>query len=609
MRPHVERRVREAVAEGASIIDVGGYSSRPGADEVSPGRSGGAWSWAWRPCGGWLPAWPFRSIRSAARSLPGRSKGSAPSIINDISAGELDPAMPAVAAKYGVPYIAMHMKGDPKTMQSLTDYKRDITAEVVAYFEARVAALLAAGIAREHLVLDPGFGFAKTTEQNYELLAGLHRLCALGYPVLAGLSRKSMIYRVLGVTPAQSLAGTVALGVGVPAPGRRDPARPRRAGSRRYGEDLQRIRTKQRRDMPNEKITGNPAEKPAEKVSENGAEKPAGRRDGRRGRPQGGQQNRSQQGAQRDKQHDSPQNKPQAETQSGPGRQSEVRECPGGEHRGARQSASRGGRSGERQNLRTADSRSGNYGRSGSSRPADGTAVGKPAFNWTWRDYALQLSVVIIGIVVTFAGSGLIERWRVAREVRATMLLVHAELETNRADFMQVWDYQQWEMRACKFLTDNRRDLKRIPSDTLASFDPVYGRIHFFHPRRDAFEVLKNSGLMSSVPDKDFLLAVTQGYAVLADLEENISMYYQLKLTAQNDMSKDFSEKQRERFYTGDMYERWECIFSVPCFAEFMLTAPYYFPEGYIEGLLADVDRSIRAIEAKYKLDKKPTDD
>ena len=121
-------------------------------------------------------------------------------------------SMPAVAAKYGVPYIAMHMKGDPKTMQSLTDYKRDITAEVVAYFEARVAALLAAGIAREHLVLDPGFGFAKTTEQNYELLAGLHRLCALGYPVLAGLSRKSMIYRVLGVTPAQSLAGTVALG-------------------------------------------------------------------------------------------------------------------------------------------------------------------------------------------------------------------------------------------------------------------------------------------------------------------------------------------------------------------------------------------------------------
>ena len=210
--PHVERRVREAVAEGASIIDVGGYSSRPGADEVSPGEE-------WRRVklgvgavrrlapGMAVSVDTFRS-EVAARAI----ERFGPLIINDISGGELDPAMPAVAAKYGVPYIAMHMKGDPKTMQSLTDYKRDITAEVVAYFEARVAALLAAGIAREHLVLDPGFGFAKTTEQNYELLAGLHRLCALGYPVLAGLSRKSMIYRVLGVTPAQSLAGTVALG-------------------------------------------------------------------------------------------------------------------------------------------------------------------------------------------------------------------------------------------------------------------------------------------------------------------------------------------------------------------------------------------------------------
>ena len=209
---HVERRVKEAAAEGASIIDVGGYSSRPGADEVPADEE-------WRRV--------ELGVEAVRRLAPGmavsvdtfRSEVAAraierfgPLIINDISAGELDPAMPAVAAKYGVPYIAMHMKGDPKTMQSLTDYKRDITAEVVAYFEARVAALLAAGIAREHLVLDPGFGFAKTTEQNYELLAGLHRLCALGYPVLAGLSRKSMIYRVLDATPAESLAGTVALG-------------------------------------------------------------------------------------------------------------------------------------------------------------------------------------------------------------------------------------------------------------------------------------------------------------------------------------------------------------------------------------------------------------
>ena len=208
----VERRVRDAVEAGASVIDVGGYSSRPGADEVSPEEE-------WRRVDLGVGA-----VRSLSPDLPVsidtfRSSVAARTIhkygkviINDISAGELDPLIVDVVAEHDVPYVAMHMKGDPKTMQSLTDYKRDITAEVVAYFEARVAALLAAGIAREHLVLDPGFGFAKTTEQNYELLAGLHRLCALGYPVLAGLSRKSMIYRVLGVTPAQSLAGTVALG-------------------------------------------------------------------------------------------------------------------------------------------------------------------------------------------------------------------------------------------------------------------------------------------------------------------------------------------------------------------------------------------------------------
>ena len=208
----VERRVREAVAEGAQLIDVGGYSSRPGADEVPADE-------VWRRV-----ELGVGTVRRLAPDIPVsvdtfRSEVAAkaveafgPLIINDISAGELDPAMLSVAAKYDVPYIAMHMKGDPRTMQSQTDYRRDITTEVVDYFRMRSEAMLAAGIRPENIILDPGFGFAKTTEQNYELLAGLGELCALGYPVLAGLSRKSMIYKVLGVTPAESLAGTVALG-------------------------------------------------------------------------------------------------------------------------------------------------------------------------------------------------------------------------------------------------------------------------------------------------------------------------------------------------------------------------------------------------------------
>ena len=208
----VERRVREAVSEGAQLIDVGGYSSRSGADEVPADEE-------WRRV--------RLGVGTVRRLAPGmtvsvdtfRSEVAAkavetfgPLVVNDISAGELDPAMLSVVADCGVPYIAMHMKGDPKTMQSQTDYRRDIVTEVVGYFRRRTDEMLAAGIRRENIILDPGFGFAKTTEQNYELLAGLHRLCALGYPVLAGLSRKSMIYKVLDATPAESLAGTVALG-------------------------------------------------------------------------------------------------------------------------------------------------------------------------------------------------------------------------------------------------------------------------------------------------------------------------------------------------------------------------------------------------------------
>lgn len=208
----LERRIAQVMAEGASIVDVGGYSSRPGADEVSAEEE---WRRVRRGVAAVRRMDPtvavsvdtFRS-EVAERAI----EAFGPLVVNDISAGELDARMASVVARYDVPYIAMHMKGDPKTMQSLTDYRRDIVTEVVSYFERRTAELLAAGIRRERLILDPGFGFAKTLEQNYELLAGLDRLVALGLPVLAGLSRKSMIYRALGVSPAESLAGTVALG-------------------------------------------------------------------------------------------------------------------------------------------------------------------------------------------------------------------------------------------------------------------------------------------------------------------------------------------------------------------------------------------------------------
>ena len=130
-------------------------------------------------------------------------------IVNDISAGELDDEMLEVVAKNKLPYIAMHMRGTPKTMQSMTDYEDGVVVGVVDYFRRRIDELHKAGISS--IVLDPGFGFAKDAVQNFELLKGLGKLRELGYPILVGVSRKSMIYRTLDITPEESLPGSLAL--------------------------------------------------------------------------------------------------------------------------------------------------------------------------------------------------------------------------------------------------------------------------------------------------------------------------------------------------------------------------------------------------------------
>lgn len=222
--------------------------------------------------------------------------------------------------------------------------------------------------------------------------------------------------------------------------------------------------------------------------------------------------------------------------------------------------------------------------------------------SWTWREYVLQLSVVIIGIVVTFAGSDWISSRSRASEVRATMGLVHAELETDRARLRETLDWMRWEAHAFQVLTHNRGDLEQIPGDTMSSFAYVGGRILSFHPRRDAFEVLKNTGLMAAVRDKQLLLTVTQGYAALSEMEENIALYYAQKINAQNEMTRSLDDAAREAYYFGGAYAMWGLMLAQPVFADFMLSAPSYFEEGYLAGLVMDVDRALEALEKKYNL-------
>ena len=206
----VAERVREAIEDGATIIDIGGYSSRPDADDVAVEEE-------WQRVKMALEATRevSQDIAISVDTFRAESVRRAVAefgdiIVNDITAGAGDSEMLATVAELGVPYVAMHMRGTPQTMQSLTQYN-DVVADVVAELSARLQAMDEAGIDRRRVALDPGFGFAKSTEQNYELLAGLHKLKSLGQPLLVGVSRKSMIYKTLGTTPEESLSATQAI--------------------------------------------------------------------------------------------------------------------------------------------------------------------------------------------------------------------------------------------------------------------------------------------------------------------------------------------------------------------------------------------------------------
>lgn len=206
----VESRIAEVVAQGATIVDIGGYSSRPGAADVQLETE---WARVDMGVGAARKVAPgvAVSVDTFRADIVRRTVAKYGAVIvNDITAGEADSDMFDTVAELGVPYVAMHMRGTPQTMQSQTEYA-DIVAEVTNYLASRASELESRGVKRENIILDPGFGFAKSVEQNYELLRNLDRLCGLGYAVLVGLSRKSMIYKVLGTTPDNALAGTTVL--------------------------------------------------------------------------------------------------------------------------------------------------------------------------------------------------------------------------------------------------------------------------------------------------------------------------------------------------------------------------------------------------------------
>ncbi len=201
---------RLMIGEGADIIDVGGYSTRPGAAEVSLEeelRRVRLGVEAVRSISADIPV-SVDTFRAEVARMAVTEWGA--DIINDISGGNLDPEMHATVAELHVPYILMHMRGTPADMQTLTSYPDGVVAGVAAELSRPLERLRRMGVA--DIIIDPGFGFAKTLEQNYELLAGLPVLAdLLECPILAGMSRKSMITRLCGIPSTEALPGTIAL--------------------------------------------------------------------------------------------------------------------------------------------------------------------------------------------------------------------------------------------------------------------------------------------------------------------------------------------------------------------------------------------------------------
>lgn len=204
----IAMRIEEILAQGGDWIDIGGYSSRPDATPVTADEEMRRLELGLEILRHDYPSVPVSvdTFRADVARCCVEKYGVA--MINDISAGELDPEMFRTVADLQVPYIMMHMRGTPQTMASLTDYT-NLMDEIMLYFAEKVRQLRLMGVS--DLILDPGFGFSKTLEQNYELMAHLREFGIFDLPVLVGVSRKRMIYQLLGSTPEESLNGTTAL--------------------------------------------------------------------------------------------------------------------------------------------------------------------------------------------------------------------------------------------------------------------------------------------------------------------------------------------------------------------------------------------------------------
>lgn len=207
MMTDVVERAGQMLRAGATFLDIGGYSTRPGAPDISPAEETDRILPAIDAI---LRAWPkaLISVDTFRAEVARQAVDAGVCLVNDVAGGTLDPAMFQTVAQLGVPYVLMHMRGTPQTMQSLASYN-NVTLEVIDELGKQLAILRALG--QKDVILDPGFGFAKTPAHNFTLLNQLDAFQVFDQPLLVGVSRKSTIWRTLGITADEALNGTTVL--------------------------------------------------------------------------------------------------------------------------------------------------------------------------------------------------------------------------------------------------------------------------------------------------------------------------------------------------------------------------------------------------------------
>jgi dihydropteroate synthase len=205
-------RAEAMLAAGAAALDVGGYSSRPGADDIAPAEELRRLLPAIEALRREFPA-AFLSVDTFRAAVAVEAVAAGADMVNDIGGGTLDADMLATVARLRVPYCLMHLRGTPQTMRSLTHYDEDLVLTILRFFRDQLERLRLANGGHPHpdVLLDPGFGFAKNAPQNFELLRRLPELAPLGHGLLVGLSRKAMVHKFLDLSPNTALNGTTAL--------------------------------------------------------------------------------------------------------------------------------------------------------------------------------------------------------------------------------------------------------------------------------------------------------------------------------------------------------------------------------------------------------------